>query len=156
MTSVPPSRRARASQPAAAPAAAPASGAPVTGVGVIDKAMDVLRALALEPLDLAGLQAATGLPRATAHRLATALEAHGMVRRDDRGRFCPGFELVRLGRAAGEAFPLADIAGPVLGRLRVAGSPIKFAGRVEPQAHRPPPGLDANREPILAELRRRR
>lgn len=114
MVSVPPSRRARASQPAAALA----SDVPVTGVGVIDKAMDVLRALALEPLDLAGLQSATGLPRATAHRLATALEAHGMVRRDDRGRFCPGFELVRLGRAAGEAFPLADIAGPVLGRLR--------------------------------------
>jgi len=51
---------------------------------------------------------------------------------------------------------ILDIEDPTLGRLRVAGSPIKFAGRVEPQAHRPPPGLDADREPILAELRRRR
>jgi CoA:oxalate CoA-transferase len=51
---------------------------------------------------------------------------------------------------------ILDIEDPSLGRLRVAGSPIKFAGRVEPRAHRPPPGLDADREPILAELRRRR
>lgn len=92
--------------------------APATGVGVVDKSMDILRALAAGPLDLAALQATAGLPRATAHRLATALEAHGIVRRDDRGRFCLGFELVRLGRAAAEAFALADIAGPVLARLR--------------------------------------
>ena len=71
-----------------------------TGVGVLDKATAVLRAVEAAPLDLAGLQAATGLPRATAHRLATALEAHGLVRRDAQGRFCLGFELVRLGRSA--------------------------------------------------------
>lgn len=110
MSSVPPTRRARASRPT--------TDAPTTGVGVVDKSMDVLRALAVAPLDLAGLQRATGMPRATAHRLAAALEAHGMVRRDDRGRFCLGFELVRLGRAAADAFPLAQVAGPVLARLR--------------------------------------
>ena len=41
------------------------------------------------------------LPRATAHRLAVALERHGLVGRDDAGRFVLGPRLVSLGRAAG-------------------------------------------------------
>ncbi len=92
----------------------------VSGVGVLDKAVVVLRALAGGPLTLADLQAATGLPRATAHRLATALADHGLVRRDGAGRFALGFELVSLGRAAAEGFPLAEAARPVLTRLRDA------------------------------------
>lgn len=51
---------------------------------------------------------------------------------------------------------ILDVADPVLGTLRVAGSPIKIVGREEPASHRPPPELDADREAILAELRRRR
>ncbi len=90
----------------------------VSGVGVIDKGALILRALAGGPLDLAALQDETGLPRATAHRLAVALELHGLVRRDPQGRFCLGFELIRLGRAAEDEFPLADIARPILTALR--------------------------------------
>ncbi|MEI7548811.1 MAG: helix-turn-helix domain-containing protein [Actinomycetota bacterium] len=90
----------------------------VSGVGVIDKGVLILRALAAGPLDLAQLQDATGLPRATAHRLAVALEQHHLVRRDTLGRFCLGFELIRLGRAATEAFPLAELATPILTALR--------------------------------------
>ena len=93
----------------------------VSGVGVLDKAVGVLRALraaAGDSLGLAELQAATGLPRATAHRLAVALEEHGFVRRDGAGRFCLGFELIARGRAAADAFPLADIARPLLIDLR--------------------------------------
>ena len=74
----------------------------VSGVGVIDKGVLILRALVAGPLDLAALQDATGLPRATAHRLAVALEQHHLVRRDALGRFCLGFELIRLGHAASE------------------------------------------------------
>jgi DNA-binding IclR family transcriptional regulator len=85
---------------------------------VLDKGLVVLRAVAERPLDLAGLQNATGLPRATAHRLAVALERHGLLRRDDTGRFCLGFELIRLGRLAADAFPLGDVARPVLQSLR--------------------------------------
>ena len=63
----------------------------VSNVGVLDKAVAVLRALERDgPSGLAELQAATGLPRATAHRLAVALEQHGLVRRDGDGRFCLG------------------------------------------------------------------
>jgi DNA-binding IclR family transcriptional regulator len=90
----------------------------VSGVGVIDKGVLILHALARRPLDLAGLQEATDLPRATAHRLAVALELHGLVRRDPQGRFCLGFEWIRLGQAAEEQFPLAEIARPALTALR--------------------------------------
>ena len=91
----------------------------VSNVGVLDKAVLVLRALEREgTLGLAELQAATGLPRATVHRLAVALEQHGLVRRDARGRFALGLGLVGLGRAAGASFPLAAVARPVLLRLR--------------------------------------
>jgi DNA-binding IclR family transcriptional regulator len=87
-------------------------------VGTLDKAVVVLDALADGPLALADLVTATGLSRATAHRLATALEAHDLVRRDDDGRFAPGLRLVALGRAATAAFPLADAAAPALAALR--------------------------------------
>jgi DNA-binding IclR family transcriptional regulator len=46
------------------------------------------------------------------------LEAHHLVRRDSQGRFCLGFELIRLGHAAADAFPLADLARPTLQALR--------------------------------------
>lgn len=77
-----------------------------------------MRALGEAPRDLTELQQATNLPRATAHRLAVALEAHQLVRRDGSGRFCLGFELIRLGRVASDSFSLADTAMPVLLDLR--------------------------------------
>ena len=64
------------------------------------------------------MQAEAGLPRATAHRLLRALEHHGLVRRDQQGRFCLGLGLLSLGRAAADAFPLAELARPALVRLR--------------------------------------
>jgi DNA-binding IclR family transcriptional regulator len=91
----------------------------VSNVGVLDKAIAVLRSIEVSgPLGLAELQLATGLPRATAHRLAIALEAHALVRRDGAGRFALGLGLVPLARAAMAAFPLAELARPALERLR--------------------------------------
>ena len=91
----------------------------VSNVGVLDKAVAVLRALErVGPAGLADLQSATGLPRATAHRLATALEQHGLVRRDRDGRFELGLALVGLGQAAADGFPLAELARPTLTALR--------------------------------------
>ena len=93
----------------------------ISGVGVLDKAVGVLRALRTHgPLSLAELQAATTLPRATAHRLAVALEEHGLVRRDTAGRFCLGFELIAMGRAAADSYPLGEMARPALVALRDA------------------------------------
>jgi DNA-binding IclR family transcriptional regulator len=89
-------------------------------VGVLDKAFVVLDVIEQRPRSLADLVAATGLSRATAHRLATALEAHGMVRRDDEGRFALGARLIALGRAAIESVPLATAAADALEELRDA------------------------------------
>lgn len=90
----------------------------VTGVGVLDKAMSVIRAVVESPRSLSELQVATGLPRATAYRLAAALEEHGMLRRDVDGRFELGHGLVPLGQEAARRFPLEEFARPVLAELR--------------------------------------
>jgi DNA-binding IclR family transcriptional regulator len=85
---------------------------------VLDKAVDVIDCLVTGPKTLAELVASTGLPRATAHRLATALEHHDLVRRDSDGRFALGFRLATLGRAALDSTPLAELSRPALAWLR--------------------------------------
>lgn len=91
----------------------------VANAGVLDKAAAVLRAVEVSgPIGLGELRAASGLPRATVHRLAVALERHGLLRRDDAGRFCLGLSLIALGAAASETFPVAARARPVLEALR--------------------------------------
>ena len=87
-------------------------GRSVSGVGVLDKAIAILDALEEQPLALAGLVAATGLSRATAHRLASALEDHDLVGRDREGRFTPGPRLASRS--------LEQAARPALAALRDA------------------------------------
>jgi DNA-binding IclR family transcriptional regulator len=89
----------------------------VSGVGVLDKAMAVLGALEDRSATLAELVERTALSRATAHRLAVALEDHGLVRRDDDGRFCLGLRLISLGHEAAEAVPVWAAARPALAWL---------------------------------------
>jgi DNA-binding IclR family transcriptional regulator len=84
----------------------------------VDKAVGVLGVLERGPQSLAELVAATGLTRATAHRLAVALEAHGLVRRDEDGRFTLGLRLIGLGHAAAEAVPGWLDARPALAWLQ--------------------------------------
>jgi DNA-binding IclR family transcriptional regulator len=84
----------------------------VSGIGVLDKAVSILDALEAGALALGDLVTATGLPRATAHRLAVALEAHGLVGRDGAGRFNLGLRLTGL--------ELPVLARPALERLRDA------------------------------------
>ncbi len=90
-----------------------------SGVGVLDKAAHILDALESGPMTLAGLVAATGLARPTAHRLATALEQHRFVARDLNGRFILGPRIKELAGAAGED-KLLSIANPILIALRDA------------------------------------
>jgi len=91
----------------------------VSGVGVLDKAVAILHALQRSgSMALGELHTDIDLPRATAHRLAVALEDHGLVRRDGDGRFVLGLGLIGLGHAAAARFPLADAARPVLSALR--------------------------------------
>jgi len=84
----------------------------VSGIGVLDKAVAVLDALEAGPVSLPELVDATGLPRATAHRLASALETHGFVSRTADGRFQLGARLSQPG--------LPAISRPALEELRDA------------------------------------
>jgi DNA-binding IclR family transcriptional regulator len=77
----------------------------------------ILRAVADEPASLAELVVRTELPRATAHRLATALEAHRLLRRTSAGAWAPGPALAELGRGGAD---LSELAGRHLAGLRDA------------------------------------
>ena len=91
----------------------------VSGVGVLDKAMAVLAAVEEAPRSLTELVATTRLSRATAHRLARALEVHGLVRRTDDGRFAVGPRL--------DAVSLPELARPALERLsHVTGESVQL------------------------------
>ena len=90
----------------------------VSGVGVLDKAFVVLNVLVTRPLTLAEVVEATGIPRATCHRLLSALEHHGAVRRNDEGLYCVGPSMAGLGRAATAQFPFLRRARDVATALR--------------------------------------
>lgn len=87
-----------------------------SGIGVLDKAVAIVTAAAAAPRSLSELCDVTGLPRATAHRLAVALESHRLLDRDATGRFTLG----RLPAewAAALPDPLIAAAQPVLTWLR--------------------------------------
>ncbi|MCZ7528934.1 MAG: IclR family transcriptional regulator [Acidimicrobiia bacterium] len=90
-----------------------------SGVGVVDKSVGLLDALAKGPASLAELVESTGLSRPTAHRLARAWEHHGVVGRDEQGRFRLGAHATAWAGASGTG-PLLDAARSVLADLRDA------------------------------------
>lgn len=87
-----------------------------SGIGVVDKTVAILTATAAGPAGLTELVARTGIPRATAHRLAVALEVHRLLVRDSEGRFRPGPRLAELAAGAGD--PLIERAAEVLAWVR--------------------------------------
>ena len=107
--------------------------------------MAVLQAVAKEPCGLAELCTRTGLPRATAHRLAVGLEVHRLLRRGSDGRWSPGAALAEL--AGGATDPLLDAASAVLPRLRdITGESVQLyrrdgMHRICVLAAEPPSGL---------------
>lgn len=88
----------------------------VSGIGVVDKSVAVLAAVASAPRTLAELVEATELPRATAHRLAVALEVHRLLARDTEGRFVLGSRVGEFAAALPD--PLVAAAAPVLTWVR--------------------------------------
>jgi DNA-binding IclR family transcriptional regulator len=87
-----------------------------SGIGVLDKAVNLLNTIAESPCGLAELCERTGLPRATTYRLAAALEVHRLLARDNEGRW-------RLGPAVSELAayvndPLLVASAAVLPALR--------------------------------------
>lgn len=116
-----------------------------SGIGVLDKAVGVLHCIAESPCGLAELCERTGLPRATAHRLASGLEVHRLLGRDATGRWQLGPAITEL--AARVDDPLLAAAAAVLPRLReVTGESVQLyrregTTRVCIAALEPPAGL---------------
>jgi DNA-binding IclR family transcriptional regulator len=99
-----------------------------SGIGVLDKAVAVLWATADSPCGLAELCSRTGLPRATAHRLAVGLEVHRLLHRGADGRWRPGPALGELSGTSTD--PLLDAAAAVLPRLRdITGESVQLYRR---------------------------
>lgn len=99
-----------------------------SGIGVLDKAVTVLHAVAERPCTLNELCTRTGLPRATAHRLAVGLEVHRLLARDEDGSWRPGPALSEL--AAGANDTLVEAAASVLPRLReITGESVQLYRR---------------------------
>ena len=116
-----------------------------SGIGVLDKAVGVLHAVAESSCGLAQLCERTGLPRATAHRLATGLEIHRLLSRDAGGRWALGPALAELSARVDD--PLLAASATVLARLReITGESVQIyrregAERVCIAALEPPAGL---------------
>lgn len=116
-----------------------------SGIGVLDKAVGVLHAIAESPCGLAELCDRTGLPRATAHRLAAGLEVHRLLARDGVGRWELGPALSEL--SAGVSDPLLTAGAMVLPRLReITGESVQLyrrdgSTRICVAALEPPAGL---------------
>ena len=116
-----------------------------SGIGVLDKAVGVLHVVAESPCGLAELCERTGLPRATAHRLAAGLEVHRLLTRDADGRWCLGPALNELAGQVDD--PLLAAGATVLPRLReLTGESVQLyrregSARVCVASLEPPAGL---------------
>lgn len=86
-----------------------------SGIKVLDRAVAILSAVAAAPRSLAELCEATSLPRATAHRLANALEGHRLLIRTSHGKWAIGPQLTAL--ASGAKDGLIDAALPLMDEL---------------------------------------
>lgn len=114
-----------------------------------------MMAVAPHPLSLTELCETTGLPRATAHRLATALETHRILARGDDGRWTTGTALTAF--ATGGRDQLLDAARPVMSDLVDAtGESVQLyqltgTSRTCVAAQEPPVGLQ-NTVPVGSQL----
>ncbi|HEV8563954.1 MAG TPA: IclR family transcriptional regulator [Actinomycetota bacterium] len=88
-----------------------------TGVGVLDRCVAILDAVERGVRNVPAISKATGLHRATTHRLTKALEEHGFLTFVDGQGYRLGSTLLRLAATATRELPLRDLAHPVLERL---------------------------------------
>jgi DNA-binding IclR family transcriptional regulator len=90
-----------------------------TGTQAVDRAAQLLIQVVHGPgaLTFTELTAATGLAKSTTSRLLMALERHGLVQRDGRGRFRPGEVFVSYAWRGGAEAGLVTVAQPFLDRL---------------------------------------
>ena len=104
------------------------SSAPTGGVQAVDRALDLLEALAAagSPLGVSALAAATGLPVGTIHRLLRTLAGRGFVRQETNRDYALGPALFRVGHAGTRS--IAAPARPYLARLvEISGETANLA-----------------------------
>ena len=84
----------------------------ITGVGVLDKGVALLDVVERGPRTVSELSRELGMTLTTCHRLTTALVAHSLLRRDEKGRFHLGHRFATSN--------LVEVGTPVLHQLRDA------------------------------------
>jgi DNA-binding IclR family transcriptional regulator len=93
-----------------------------TGVGVLDRCVAILDAVENGAHTFTDLVQATGLARATAHRLIIGLEDHGFLVHVGGFGYTFGPRLLALAQKASPELPLRELAHPAVERLaRVTG-----------------------------------
>jgi len=113
---------------ASAPEGEPGSGAAASQT--LLRGLDVLEAVAQEPLALAELAAQLGLTRSTAHRLASALTARRYLTSVSGRGYQLGPKLLELGSQAQRQTDVLQVAKPVLAALsRATGLPAFIGAR---------------------------
>ncbi|WP_144412259.1 IclR family transcriptional regulator [Corynebacterium uterequi] len=122
-----------------------------SGIKVLDRAVAIMHACAQGPLSLAQLCDATDLPRATVHRLASALEVHELLSRTPEGWWQLGTGFGILGSS------LIDAAKPTMQELvEITGESVQLyqqtgQSRTCVAAAEPPTGL-RNTVPVGSRL----
>lgn len=83
-----------------------------SGIKVLDRAVAILRSVSRGEKSLAALSQDTSLPRATTHRIATALEVHQILDRTESGAWTLGPALTHL--SSGTSPRLLSAAAPIM------------------------------------------
>ena len=87
-------------------------------IGRATLVLSALAAASTRGLRLTDTIQATGLGKATTHRILSGLVAHGLAEQDtDSGHYFVGFKLLEWATAASDRFGLAHCAAPFMGRL---------------------------------------
>lgn len=84
----------------------------ISGIKVLDRSVAIVRSVSSGDKTLAALSADTGLPRATTHRIATALELHHILARTPSGAWTIGPALA--GYATHTSPQLLSAAAPIM------------------------------------------
>ncbi|MEW6723889.1 MAG: IclR family transcriptional regulator [Bacillota bacterium] len=106
---------------------------------------------------LTELAQAAGIPKATAFRLATSMERHGLLRRNGQGQLCLGLRFLLLASLVARQIELREVALPHLMALRDRiGQAVELLIRADDEAvvvaslepGRPGTGIIGQREPL--------
>ncbi|MGG5819073.1 IclR family transcriptional regulator [Falsiroseomonas sp. HW251] len=86
-------------------------------IPAVERAVDLLEALASAPAGIRELTARLGIPRSTVYRVLNSLEARGLVVRGAENAYSLGPQLLRLARAVPSGFDLVAVARPLMDEL---------------------------------------